>query len=400
MKITNEHLSAAAKYVQEYMAENFSEKFVFHTFRHTTKVVRVCDILSMESGLGKRDRHIVHLAGWFCNIAYHREASNHEEHSAKQAKIFFEQLKLDKEDIEEIAECILATKNPQHPQTETARILCDAVLYHLSDAGYFDELKLIRKEWELVQGKIYPDEDWYKENIEFLNNHFYYTAVARKNYEKSQRNNLARLKGQLAIIKHSSAEVGQGMFDEQKNLFDSNTKLERGVESMFRIASDNQMQLSQMGDGKANILISVNSIIITITLSLIVRSSTIEIFFVPSIILIIVCLTTIVLATLSIRPKISEGTFTPQQIINKEANLLFFGNFHKMPLQEYKSAVKEMMIDKEYLYESLIMDIYYKGKVLARKYRFTTWAYNVFMFGLCISVFGFLISYIIYHVNN
>src|SRR6187551_1967418 len=118
---------------------------------------------------------------------------------------------------------------------------------------------------------------------------------------------------------------------------------------------------------------------------------------IPTLMIIVVCVTTIVLAVLSTRPKIHHGIFTAQQIISKEANLLYFGNFHNMPLAEYKSAVKEMMLDKEFLYESLIMDIYYVGKVLARKYKFTTWAYNVFMFGLVICMIAFVVSFMMYN---
>jgi predicted metal-dependent HD superfamily phosphohydrolase len=398
MKITSDLLRETAKYVEQYMAEHFTEIIVFHNYSHTVKVVRVCDMLSMESNLSKKERRLIHLAAWFSNIGYKENPNNHEEESAKHAGAFFENKGLDRADIQLIQECILATKAPQHPHTAASRILCDAVLYYLADKNYFDELALLRREWELTKGLTYTDEEWFKLNIDFLSNHFYFTPFARKQFDKDQQNNLARLKGHLAIFKHAGNNKTQvNEIDEGKNLLDSDTKLSRGVETLFRVASDKQMQLNQLGDGKANILISINSIILSVVISFaITRIDISRQLILPILILVIVCLTTIVLAVLSTRPKISHGTFTPQQIISKEANLLFFGNFHNMPLAEYKSAMKEMMIDKEYLYESLIMDIYYVGKVLARKYRFTTWAYNVFMFGLIISMIAFCIHFYLY----
>ena len=401
MKLSNELLRETAKYVEQYMLGNFSDKLVFHSYRHTARVVRACDLLSMESDLSKHDRHLIHLAGWFSNIGYKEDPDEHEEQSAKHAKHFFEAKGLDKDDIQEIQECIMSTKSPQHPHSPTARILCDAVLYHLSDNNYFDELKLLRREWELIKGIKYDDEEWFQLNIDFLNNHFYFTPFARKNLNKEKKSNLARLKGHLAIIKHSENtgdQLQMSEIDEGKNLFDTGTKLERGVETLFRTAANNHMQLSQMGDGKANILISINSIILSVMISFVfTRLDLNKHLIIPTMMIMVVCVTTIVLAVLSTRPKISHGIFTAQQIISKEANLLFFGNFHNMPLAEYKSAVKEMMLDKEFLYESLIMDIYYVGKVLARKYRFTTWAYNVFMFGLVICMIAFTISFWIYN---
>ena len=398
MKINSELLRETAEYVQHYMDEHFTEVILFHNYRHTIKVVRVCDVISFENGLSKKKCRIVHLAGWFSNIGYKDNPNDHEMESAKHAKLFFEARGLDKADIEEIQECILATKAPQHPHSATARILCDAVLFHIADRNYFDELKLLRREWELTKGVTYTDEEWFQLNIDFLGNHFYFTPFARKHFDKDQQSNLARLKGHLAIIKHSVNDENEiNEIDEGRNLFDSHTKLDRGVETVFRTAASNHMQLSQMGDGKANILISINSIILSVIISFVItRLDVSRHLIIPTLMIIVVCVTTIVLSVLSTRPKISHGTFTPQQIISKEANLLFFGNFHNMPLAEYKSAVKEMMIDKEFLYESLIMDIYYVGKVLARKYRFTTWAYNVFMFGLIISMIAFCINFYLY----
>src|SRR5438046_99002 len=143
MKISSELLRETAEYVQHYMAEHFTEVILFHNYRHTIKVVRVCDIISFENGLSKKKSRIVHLAGWFSNIGYKDNTKDHEMEGAKHAKLFFEARGLDKADIEEIQECILATKAPQHPHSPTARILCDAVLFHIADRNYFDELKLL-----------------------------------------------------------------------------------------------------------------------------------------------------------------------------------------------------------------------------------------------------------------
>ena len=397
MKITTEVLREAEQYVEHFMKEHMANTVLFHNYKHTVKVVRVCDMLSMESDLNKHDRLLVHIAGWFTNIGYKEDPLHHEEHSAKHARIYLEAKGFDKDDVEEIEACLIATKIPQHPHTGTARILCDAVLYHLSDTTYFDELELLRKEWELTRNEKYADDAWLELNIEFLENHFYFSPFARKNFDTEKRNNLIKLKAQLAVIKHGAPGGSVENIDSQRNLFDSKTKFDRGVETVFRTASHNHMQLSLMGDRKASLLISINSIILSIIISMVfTKLDTHKFLVIPTLLLIAVSVTTIVLAILSTRPKISHGKFTPQQIIRREANLLFFGNFHDMPLLEYKSAVKDMMLDNEYLYESLIMDIYFMGKVLARKYRLTTWAYSVFMIGLVTCMLAYIIFFLVF----
>ncbi|MCG7859732.1 DUF5706 domain-containing protein, partial [Flavihumibacter sediminis] len=64
----------------------------------------------------------------------------------------------------------------------------------------------------------------------------------------------------------------------------------------------------------------------------------------------------------------------------------------KMDLKEYEWGMKEMMNDSEYLYDSMIKDIYYLGKVLARKYHYLRISYNVFMYGLVVAVLSFAIA--------
>ena len=108
-------------------------------------------------------------------------------------------------------------------------------------------------------------------------------------------------------------------------------------------------------------------------------------FLFPGIVFLSTCLSTIIFAILSTRPKISSGKFTEEDIHNKRVNLLFFGNFYNMKMDEYEWAVKEMMKDNNYLYSSMIRDQYSLGKVIGKKYKLLRVAYTVFMVGLILS---------------
>ena len=113
----------------------------------------------------------------------------------------------------------------------------------------------------------------------------------------------------------------------------------------------------------------------------------------PTFVLIFFSVTSIIFAILSTRPKVTSGTFTRKDIEDRKVNLLFFGNFYKMPLQEYEWAVNEMMKDNEYLYNSLIKDLYFLGLVLERKYKLLRITYNIFMIGIIISVMAFVFAF-------
>jgi hypothetical protein len=173
-------------------------------------------------------------------------------------------------------------------------------------------------------------------------------------------------------------------------------KPERAVDTLFRVTLNNHTSLSGIADSKANILLSVNAIIISIALSTLIPkldSPKNVHLMVPTFIMLMSSVITIIFAILSTRPKVTKGVFTRQDIENKKVNLLFFGNFYKMPLDEYQWAMNEMMKDREYLYNSMIKDLYFLGLVLEKKYRLLRVAYNFFMIGIIISVIAFVIAF-------
>ena len=114
---------------------------------------------------------------------------------------------------------------------------------------------------------------------------------------------------------------------------------------------------------------------------------------IPTFIMLMFSVISIIFAILSTRPKVTTGTFTRQDIEDKKVNLLFFGNFFKMPLEEYEWAVNEMMKDDKYLYNSMIKDLYFLGLVLEKKYSLLRITYNIFMLGIIVSVISFVIAF-------
>src|SRR5437868_921213 len=143
--------------------------------------------------------------------------------------------------------------------------------------------------------------------------------------------------------------------------------MSKGIQTMLRLTSTNHLKLSDMADSKANILISVNAIIISVVLGVLARKLQEETYLkIPTLIFLSSAVITIVLSILATRPKISMGKFTPEDILAKRTNLLFFGNFYKATFDEYYDAMKKMMVDTDYLYGSLVKDIYYLGVILGR----------------------------------
>ena len=142
-------------------------------------------------------------------------------------------------------------------------------------------------------------------------------------------------------------------------------------------------------------MLTINSVLV----SVLVSTSAINLerdfsLLIPGLILVVSCLISLVFAILSVRPKVSSGRFSEDDIKKKDVNLLFFGNFYNMGYPKYEDAVKEMIGDYDFLYNNLIKDQYSLGKVLSKKYRLLTLAYNFFMFGFILSVVTFFIFFL------
>ena len=168
---------------------------------------------------------------------------------------------------------------------------------------------------------------------------------------------------------------------------------ERGIETMFRISSTNSQRLSDMADNKAHIMITTTSIIISVLLSLLLRKlEDNPQLVIPTLILLTVCVVTMVFCILATRPRLPDGTFTQDDIKRRDVNLLFFGNFYRMRFDEYDVGMKQMMNDREFLYGTLIRDLYSQGRVLGKKYRLLRKGYSVFMYGIVASVIAFIIA--------
>jgi F0F1-type ATP synthase assembly protein I len=167
----------------------------------------------------------------------------------------------------------------------------------------------------------------------------------------------------------------------------------RGVQTMFKNSSSNHQRLSVLADNKALIMISVNSIIVSVAIGLLIgKFAQNSNLIYPTLLLLSVSVVTIIYSVLATRPSIQKGTFTREQVDNKTVNLLFFGSFYKMELSEFEYGIRQMIDDSEFLYGTLIKDIYWQGKVLGRKFRLLRISYDVFMYGIAVSVIAFLVT--------
>lgn len=191
--------------------------------------------------------------------------------------------------------------------------------------------------------------------------------------------------------------------DKRKDFKDEKRDYSRAIDTMFRVTLNNHTRLSEIADSKANILLSVNAIIISIVLSSLIPKLDAPRNYhliVPTFILLMSSVVSIIFAIISTRPKVTSGSFTRDEVQQKKVNILFFGNFYKMPLSEYEWAMNELMKDRDALYNTLTKDLYYLGLVLNRKYKLLRITYGIFMTGIIVSVIAFVWAFLDFTFGN
>lgn len=380
-------------FVSKLLKDKLSNSYTYHNFNHTRDVVTAVLALAESENITSSDKEVLVVAAWFHDTGYINGCTNHEDASILIASGFLKENGKSEDYIEKVAKLIKATAYTYVPQTLLEKIIKDADYHHLSTDEYTSTCEALRMEWQTVDRKLYSDCDWIMENLDFLaHKHQFYTDYALKNWQPLKGKNIKRLqkrKNKMELDK--SKEL-----DKENKKRDKEEKPDRAIDTLFRVTLNNHTSLSGIADSKANILLSVNAIIISIALSTLIPkldSPKNVHLMVPTFVMLMSSVITIIFAILSTRPKVTKGVFTRQDIEDKKVNLIFFGNFYKMPLDEYQWAMNEMMKDKEYLYNSMIKDLYFLGLVLEKKYRLLRIAYNFFMIGIIISVIAFVIAF-------
>ena len=163
------------------------------------------------------------------------------------------------------------------------------------------------------------------------------------------------------------------------------------IDQMLRQTRAHHVQLSQMADSKANMIMTVGSILVPLS----IRYLQIPQFQAAAMIMIVFCILTVVLSTYAALPKTKtrqpSGNLPAAQ--NPSFNLLFFGSFAGMDYPDFEDAMEEVMNNHNQTYEIQIREIYIMGRHLERsKYRFVRLSYQSFITGIIFSSVVYMVG--------
>lgn len=394
----SEFLSRVENHITRLFHKKLPPKFLYHDLNHTKDVVEICEEIGEYYSLNNEKLEALLIAAWFHDIGYIETYSGHEEMSADMAQKFMSESDCPQDKIDEVKQLILSTKNDHEPADLLEEILHDADVSHMGRKRFRRKSELLRLEWEFVLDKKHTDLDFEQLQLDFLTNKNFHTDFAKEKYKERFAKN----------ILDQRSNINKAIKDDTR--IKTGKDFGRGVDTLYRVTFRNHIDLSDIADGKANMMISINTIILSVIITLAGSGLTLaEGFFVeqlrftiPIFVLLICCLSSVVFSILSARPNVTspeENEDKLKDLVEEEdKSIIFFGNFVHMKMKDFVNGLRKLKEDHEKLYDNMTVDLYYLGHVLQKKYKLLRYSYNIFMVGITLAVlsFSFIFFYTYY----
>ena len=388
MPYATDMIDQAAQYVQAYLLDALPMGRYYHNFEHAEEIAEVGQQLARAAGRSDEQILIVQLAGLFHDAGYASHPDRVAEGSVQLATKFLESHGTPGAVIDEVARLIRSVHADDPPQDDLERILHDANISFIGRKRFFRRSKLLRLEREHMEERKFTSYAWNQYLLELLTTRRFMTPWAQNRFASRLGKNIVQQRQNLRKAHERTTRKQTGK------------DFGRGVDTLYRVTLRNHINLSRIADGKANIIISINTLVLSIILAAGAAGFSFEQavaeghskFFLPVIMLMLTALLAIVFAVLSATPKVSGETFDEDDIKQHKVSMLFFGNFLQIDKPEFVQHLRELKKDQELLYDDLSRDLYNLGMVLRKKYRLLAISYRVFLGGLVLSILTLLVS--------
>ena len=187
----------ARRYAIDLLEHELSQALLYHGIAHTHyEVVPAVERLAGMEGIQGESLYLLLTAAWFHDIGYVEQAIHHELIGARMAVQVLPSFGYSDSEVEIVRWAILATALPQSPTSLLEEILADADLDVLGREDFMQRNQDLRRELSLL-GKEFTDEQWYTRQIQFVEEHQYFTASARSSRDTQKSLNIAVLKNRL-----------------------------------------------------------------------------------------------------------------------------------------------------------------------------------------------------------
>lgn len=388
------YIEQARAFVLRLFGQRQDGRLLVHNYTFADAAAARVAAIAEEEGTSPEVKERALLAAWLYPAGYLYDYHEPARFTTEIARQFFSQSAYPQAQQEGVLSCIRAVAAGNVPATEEECLLGDAI----QAATYLQDtesgMPLLRMEREFLLNRQYSKTEWAKLLLDELLRVHWHTHYAQARFQPLLAQSIHSCR---RILEKQAEKESVPETDEEPGRFGD---LEpgnpvRGVQTFFRTNYRNHINLSAIADNKANIMISVNAILVSVLITFLsyrnIGENSPQILL-PVVIFLVTGLASLIFAVLSARPKVTMLNRPDSPPAEVRRNIIFFGNFVTLGIDQYEEAMEEVFNDSELLYGNMVRDLYYLGKVLEKKYRYLSISYNIFMVGFIATVGMFLVA--------
>ena len=378
------------------------EQLAFYNVELINKQLEVFNQIAEKENIEEKSKTLMEQAVWINTISYY---FNYNDPKSSWDSIIekWTENEEDRIGLKNLLSSVSSAKTNSTDQKVLSDVLNSFWSMNKFKQG-LNNLKIDDQKHDLFPG----EEKWLDAKLGQINNFEFQTDTALEIYSGKKRKNYGQLEKMLKnLVKEKDYMIQEELKIDAAELKALKKKLkgvegrsERGVETMFRLASKNLYTRARILDSKSSILITVNSIILSVVLGTLYSQIVNDPHLImPVTVLFLTNLASIGYSIIASRPELKKGKFLREDVQNKKASLLNFDDYHAVPIEDYVWAMDQAANDAEYLYHTIIWDLHHMGTRMHNKYRNLKIAYNIFMFGLIISISLFMACHLFFDWN-
>jgi hypothetical protein len=383
-------LTKASQFCLEKINHFKSKGLIVHNFSLAQNLSNHIYQLGILNQFEEHDILAPQIAAFMLVLGYQDSYNAPWEMAIPYVKDFCSLNDIDEELKDKITYTIFSLNKQGDPISMEARLFSDALTSLKWIEQISDFSKMSRTERQLKSSEYFEDLDWEEIILRELLDLRFYLEGSNKIYQERLSHTISEQNEKIQKLQRKTLKLSddKAFVQIEKRIPTS------GIQTFFRTNYRNHINLSAIADNKANIMISVNAVLITVIISILSYKNLTEIepgVFFPAVIFLCFGLASLTMAVLASRPKVTNHINKDLVKEGRSKNLIFFGNFVKLTEEEYEEAMDNMFKDTNLLYSNLSADIYNLGKVLEKKYKLLAASYNFFLIGFGITVLFFII---------
>jgi HD superfamily phosphodiesterase len=164
----------------------------YHTIEHTLDVYDRAKFIAKEEGIFDADLKLLLIAVIYHDAGYLKQSKDHETISCQIARKYLSQFNYSINDIDKICTIIMATRIPHNPKSRLEEIICDADLDYLGRNDFFKIGEKLYNEL-LESGEILTRDEWNTMQVNFMQQHHFFTQTAISSRQNIKEKNLNTL---------------------------------------------------------------------------------------------------------------------------------------------------------------------------------------------------------------